>query len=186
MSINGRHKPCDANTERDDQLEVNFICHLFADSLLSGINEYEMFIPKLVSRHGEFISYDVTSPKLSRHSRTRRAVPQQGEILTDSDISEYRIFYRFSVFGKEFHFDLTLNTHLLSPKFSVEYYDKNGLSETSGPVSNCYYVGESREPYLSTAAISNCYGLVRKQYFLISFIFLSLFSLLLCLQLRRR
>ena len=133
-----------------------------------------MIIPKLVSRKGEFISYDVTPTQFLHHSRLKRGTSQQGEILKDSDISEYRIFYRFSVFGKEFHFDLTLNTHLLSPKFSVQYFDNNGVIETSGRVSNCYYVGESREPHISTAAISNCYGLVRFSF--ISFILFLFFS----------
>ena len=135
-------------------------CLFFTESLLKSINEYEMIIPRLVSKQGEFISYDVTASQASSHSRFRRRVTPHGEILKDSDISEYRIFYRFSVFGKEFHFDLTLNTNLLSPEFSVQYYDKNGVKDTSGSVANCYYVGESREPHISTAAISNCYGLV--------------------------
>ena len=138
---------------------VNLL-YFVLENLLKGVKEYDMVIPKLVSRHGDFLSYDVTPPKLPVHSRYRRGVPPQREILRNSDISEYRIFYRFYVFGKEFHFDLTLNTHLLSPDFSVEYLDQNGVPETSGPVSNCYYVGESRKPHMSTAAISNCYGLV--------------------------
>ncbi|XP_053395824.1 A disintegrin and metalloproteinase with thrombospondin motifs 6-like [Mercenaria mercenaria] len=133
------------------------------DILLSSLQEYQTVVPEVVSKGGHFLSYKVqlnqTKPKESSNRIRRGTRRNQQEILTDSDISEYRIFYKFSVFGKEFHFDLTLNTELLSPGFYVEYQDSEGVLATSDSVSNCYYIGQSREPFISTAAISNCNGL---------------------------
>ena len=130
------------------------------------MKEYETIIPQLVNEKGAFLSLNVQKQDgVGTNSRRKRgASHDQREIIRDSDISEYRIFYRFSVFGKEFHFDLTLNTHFLSSDFHVEYHDQVGVLETSGSVANCYYIGQSREPFISTAAISNCYGLVSLAY----------------------
>ena len=128
---------------------------LSSDLLLNNLQSFETFIPETVDLHGNFLSYHVKPP-----SRKRRSAKSGSQIIDDSDISEYRIFYRFSVFGKEFHFDLTLNTDFLAPGFQVEYQDRKGVIGKSSAVANCYYVGQSRKPFISTAAISNCYGLV--------------------------
>ena len=142
---------------------------MISDNLLSGLQEYQTIIPEVVTKNGNFLSYKVQrNHSTGSANRNRRETHRnQQEILKDSDISEYRIFYRFSVFGKEFHFDLTLNTELLSPGFYVEYQDKEGVLGTSDSISNCYYTGQSREPFISTAAISNCNGLVMEIYFLL-------------------
>jgi thrombospondin motif-containing protein 6 len=140
---------------------TNFV---LSDTLLSSLQEYQTILPEVVTENGEFLSYRVQRNHStgSAHRNRREARRNQQEILENSDISEYRIFYRFSVFGKEFHFDLTLNTELLSPGFYVEYQDREGVLATSDSISNCYYTGQSREPFISTAAISNCNGLVRE------------------------
>ena len=117
-----------------------------------------MTIPKLVTEDGHFVSYNIRG---SLNTRRKRDASNSNEGIV-SEISEYRIFYRFFVFGKEFHFDLQLNTEFMSPDFLVEYHDKDSIIDTSDYVSNCYYIGQSRDPFISTAAMSNCYGLVSK------------------------
>ena len=130
------------------------------DSLLTSIGGYETIIPETVDKHGRFVSFHVTrNPYRAKPPpRVKRATDEQRDVITD--ISEYRIFYRFSVFGKEFHFDLILNTDFIGPGFRTEFRSKSGIQSTSTEVPNCYYIGQSREPFMSTAAISNCYGLV--------------------------
>lgn len=161
---------------------------MISDILLSSLHEYQTIIPHVVTEEGHFLSYKVqnnhTEPAETRNRIRRGTRNFQKEILTDSDISEYRIFYKFSVFGKEFHFDLTLNTQFLSPGFHVEYHDSDGVLATSDTVSNCYYIGQSRKPFISTAAISNCNGLVCLGIFLVFiFVYIPLSSkiILICL-----
>ncbi|KAH3741909.1 hypothetical protein DPMN_048639 [Dreissena polymorpha] len=141
-------------------MQTSLVYVFFADVLFQSISSYETIIPHVVDEHGDFLSYNVHQSRVRRAARGRVEATSQSEIIDGSDISEYRIFYKFSVFGKEFHFDLTLNTDFLAPGFVVEYQDRRGVIGTSGTVANCYYVGQSRTPIISTAAISNCNGLV--------------------------
>lgn len=137
-----------------------FLFFILSDTLLQGIREYETFIPQTVDHRGRFLSFHVHGERheTSNTARAKRDTRGQRDIITG--LSEYRIFYRFLVFGKEFHFDLTLNTDFIAPEFYTEVQGKDGIVTQSKDVSNCYYIGQSREPFISTAAISNCYGLV--------------------------
>ncbi|KAK3089633.1 hypothetical protein FSP39_005227 [Pinctada imbricata] len=102
-----------------------------------------MVIPVRVDEHGNFLSYNLTQSHTS--SRTKR------------NISQGKVFYKIFAFGKEYHFELERNKYLLSYNYDAEIL---GSSKTRLNHSiNCHYVGYSRQPHISSAAISNCFGL---------------------------
>uniref|UniRef100_A0A671WUU8 ADAM metallopeptidase with thrombospondin type 1 motif 6 n=1 Tax=Sparus aurata TaxID=8175 RepID=A0A671WUU8_SPAAU len=81
-------------------------------------------------------------------------VDENGEFLTS------RLFYRLSAYGKHFHLNLTLNPHLVSKHFTVEYWGKDGLEWRHNMVDNCHYVGFLQNQHSTTrVALSNCKGL---------------------------
>lgn len=71
------------------------------------------------------------------------------------------IFYHLSAYGKDFHFNLTLNRELVSPSFLVEYRNNSGVMSSHRYVKDCHYQGVVKgNGDSSRVAISNCYGLV--------------------------
>lgn len=128
----------------------------FSDRLLNKLGKYEMVIPVLVDEEGKFLSYNVKHKYLKR--RKRRSVHDYEDLREPETPS--RIFYKLSAFGKEFHFDLKLNEKLLSSAYKAEVWTKDGRRGFVPRKRDCHYVGYSREPSLSMAAISNCFGLV--------------------------
>lgn len=109
-----------------------------------------MVIPTLVDEDGRFLSYNVSN--YDSQGRVRRDLTNQENPST--------VFYRISAFGQEFHFRLQINRELLSRSFSVGAFGNDGEEHSVNIRRNCHYVGYSRRPHESTAAISNCFGLV--------------------------
>uniref|UniRef100_A0A4W5K8K5 ADAM metallopeptidase with thrombospondin type 1 motif 6 n=1 Tax=Hucho hucho TaxID=62062 RepID=A0A4W5K8K5_9TELE len=99
-------------------------------------------VPVRVDKNGDFLSYTPTDH-------------------TEQDPAQSRLFYRLSAYGKHFHLNLTLNPHLVSKHFTVEYWGREGLEWRHDMVENCHYVGYLQDQYSSTrVALSNCKGLV--------------------------
>uniref|UniRef100_A0A665WZ59 ADAM metallopeptidase with thrombospondin type 1 motif, 6 n=1 Tax=Echeneis naucrates TaxID=173247 RepID=A0A665WZ59_ECHNA len=118
----------------------------FQSEFLSYLQHYQLTVPVRVDENGEFLSYTV---KHHRPGRRRRGA---------SDPS--RLFYKLSAYGKHFHLNLTLNPHLVSKHFTVEYWGKGGLEWRHNMVDNCHYVGFLRNQRSTTrVALSNCKGL---------------------------
>ena len=115
--------------------------------LLHTLDSYETVIPTLVDENGNFLSYNLTQP--SYRNRMKRGTRKRMN----------KVFYKLAAFGKEFHFELEQNDRLMSHGYGAELWgsSQRKLAQTL----NCHYVGYSRQPHLSTAAISNCFGLVR-------------------------
>lgn len=114
-----------------------------------------------VDENGEFLSYTVKNHRPGR--RRRGAVdPIMGQLpALDPAPSETRLFYSLSAYGKHFHLNLTLNPHLVSKHFTVEYWGKGGLEWRHNVVDNCHYVGFLQNQQSTTrVALSNCKGLV--------------------------
>ena len=118
---------------------------------------------------GEFLSYTV---KHHRPGRRRRGAvdPIMGQMpALDPDPPESRLFYRLSAYGKHFHLNLTLNPHLVSKHFTVEYWGKGGMEWRHNMVDNCHYVGFLQNQHSTTrVALSNCKGLVSTNFILLS------------------
>ncbi|KAK2151593.1 hypothetical protein LSH36_358g02030 [Paralvinella palmiformis] len=127
--------------------------------LLSNLHHYELVVPKLVDRSHTFVSYDVTHMYHTR--RKRSAARSRYTAGDDDDVSGKNawIFYHFSAFGTDFHFNLTLNRKFLSPSFSVEYWNSSGPEVRRYDVTDCHYFGYIGNETKSTVALSNCNGL---------------------------
>uniref|UniRef100_A0A3Q0R6Q9 ADAM metallopeptidase with thrombospondin type 1 motif 6 n=1 Tax=Amphilophus citrinellus TaxID=61819 RepID=A0A3Q0R6Q9_AMPCI len=124
---------------------INKLSHNSQEEFLSYLQHYQLTVPVRVDENGEFLSYTV---KHHRPGRRRR------------DPLEPRLFYRLSAYGKHFHLNLTLNPHLVSKHFTVEYWGKEGLEWRHNMVDNCHYVGFLQNQHSTTrVALSNCKGL---------------------------
>uniref|UniRef100_A0A3P8VYD7 ADAM metallopeptidase with thrombospondin type 1 motif 6 n=1 Tax=Cynoglossus semilaevis TaxID=244447 RepID=A0A3P8VYD7_CYNSE len=100
---------------------------------LSYVQHYQLTVPVRVDENGEFLN---------------------------SDPPESQLFYKLSAYGKHFHLNLTLNPHLVSKHFTVEYWGKEGLEWRHNTVDNCHYVGFLQNQHSTTrVALSNCRGL---------------------------
>lgn len=129
------------------------------EEFLSFLQHYQLTVPVRVDENGEFLSYTV---KNHRPGRRRRGAsdPVFGPPPA-LDHPESRLFYRLSAYGKHFHLNLTLNPHLVSKHFTVEYWGKEGLEWRHNMVDNCHYVGFLQNQHTMTrVALSNCKGLV--------------------------
>uniref|UniRef100_A0A7N5ZTY3 ADAM metallopeptidase with thrombospondin type 1 motif, 6 n=1 Tax=Anabas testudineus TaxID=64144 RepID=A0A7N5ZTY3_ANATE len=119
----------------------------FQSEFLSYLQHYQLTVPVQVDENGEFLSYTV---KHHRPGRRRR----------DPNPPESRVFYRLSAYGKHFHLNLTLNPHLVSKHFTVEYWGTEGVEWRHNMVDNCHYVGFLHNQQSTTrVALSTCKGL---------------------------
>ncbi|KAK3777711.1 hypothetical protein RRG08_021821 [Elysia crispata] len=82
----------------------------------------------------------------------------------EADLSS--VFYKLRAYGREFHFNLSLNTQLLSKDFAVEIWGdeeaelgRGRLATGSDELLGCHYTGFTLNQGTSDAAISNCNGL---------------------------
>ena len=130
--------------------------------MLDGLHHYDITVPQLVNQEGDFLSYDVTHKYHIRRKRSIFPSPWQPSDEIDKDDSQPWIFYKLSAFGKDFHFNLTLNRGLVTPSFVVEYRNSTGVERQHRYAKNCHYYGNLRSHGdSSSVAISNCNGLVR-------------------------
>lgn len=138
-----------------------FHCLLFLvkEEFLSYLQHYQLTVPVRVDENGEFLSYTVKHHRPGR--RRRGAVDPMMGAQPALDPLEPRLFYRLSAYGKHFHLNLTLNPHLVSKHFTVEYWGKEGLEWRHNMVDNCHYIGFLQNQHSTTrVALSNCKGLV--------------------------
>ncbi|XP_041108240.1 A disintegrin and metalloproteinase with thrombospondin motifs 6-like [Polyodon spathula] len=126
--------------------------HSSQEEFLSYLEHYQLTVPVRVDQNGDLMSYTV---KHSRHLRRRRSVDP-----IDQDLAESRLFYKLSAYGRHFHLNLTLNTHLVSKHFIVEYWARDGPEWRHDFMDNCHYIGYLQDQQSTTAvALSNCNGL---------------------------
>ncbi|XP_037548481.1 A disintegrin and metalloproteinase with thrombospondin motifs 6 [Nematolebias whitei] len=135
---------------------ANRLSHKNQEEFLSYLQHYQLTVPVRVKENGEFLSYTV---KHQRPGRRRRGLtdPTMGPASLPP---ESHLFYKLSAYGKHFHLNLTLNLHLVSKHFTVEYWDKEGLEWRHNVVDSCHYVGFLQNQHGTTrVALSNCKGL---------------------------
>lgn len=138
--------------------DTSKLSHSSQDEFLSYLQHYQFTVPVRVDENGKFLSYTV---KHKRPGRSRRGLADPSKVpLPLQDHLEPQLFYRLTAYGKHFHLNLTLNPHLVSKHFTVEYWDKDGLEWRHNTVDNCHYVGFLQNQYsTSRVALSNCKGL---------------------------
>ncbi|XP_019747909.1 A disintegrin and metalloproteinase with thrombospondin motifs 6 isoform X4 [Hippocampus comes] len=135
---------------------VDQLPHNSQEEFLSYLQHYQLTVPMRVDENGEFLSYAV---KHHRPGRRRRgaADPSAGPYPEPPDS---QLFYRLSAYGKHFHLNLTLTPHLVSKRFTVEYWGRDGLEWRHNLVDNCHYVGFLTNRRGATRVVlSNCNGL---------------------------
>ncbi|KAM9735689.1 LOW QUALITY PROTEIN: A disintegrin and metalloproteinase with thrombospondin motifs 6 [Menidia menidia] len=130
---------------------VNRLSYNSQEEFLSYLQHYQLTVPVRVDENGEFLSYTV---KQQRPGRRRR------DAAEPSPPPPPALFYRLSAYGKHFHLNLTLNPHLVSGHFTVEYWGREGPEWRHNAVDNCHYVGFLQNQHSTTrVALSNCQGL---------------------------
>lgn len=140
-----------------------------SDELLDRLHHYELVVPNMVDEEGKHLTYDVThdSPHLKRKRRDTSNLytsEKEDENFDGSEnlLPDRTVFYKLRAFGQDFQFHLTLNPDLVSPTYSVEYWDDSGVESSHHLLKDCHYVGHLGQGQLvqSRVALSNCMGLV--------------------------
>ncbi|XP_034976519.2 A disintegrin and metalloproteinase with thrombospondin motifs 10 [Zootoca vivipara] len=123
------------------------------EEFLSSLDHYEIAFPVQVDQNGDFLTFDVKSP---RKRRARRGTGGPSH----EPPREQQVFYRVSAHRAQFLLNLTLHTNLLAERFRVEYWRHDGVDRKHEFHEDCHYSGHLQDEYLnSKVAISNCNGL---------------------------
>uniref|UniRef100_A0A8C7KUG0 ADAM metallopeptidase with thrombospondin type 1 motif, 2a n=1 Tax=Oncorhynchus kisutch TaxID=8019 RepID=A0A8C7KUG0_ONCKI len=105
------------------------------------LREYGVVRPVNTDAEGRFLSGAVSAPQLdSQHRET--------------------LFYNVTVFGRELHLHLRLNSRLVAPGAKVEWHEEGNQTRYEPLLeSDCFYVGEVTNVRDTSVALSNCDGL---------------------------
>uniref|UniRef100_A0A667Y3M9 ADAM metallopeptidase with thrombospondin type 1 motif 2 n=1 Tax=Myripristis murdjan TaxID=586833 RepID=A0A667Y3M9_9TELE len=113
---------------------------------------------------GRLLSPSVSAHLLHRskrhaHQTTDTPTTDQGEEQGAGHRKE-ELFYNVTVFGRELHLRLRLNSRLVAPGATVEWWEESGQRHTQ-PIGGigCFYTGEVANMADTSVAISNCDGL---------------------------
>uniref|UniRef100_A0A4W5RA79 ADAM metallopeptidase with thrombospondin type 1 motif, 2a n=1 Tax=Hucho hucho TaxID=62062 RepID=A0A4W5RA79_9TELE len=118
-------------------------------SLQHVLREYGVVRPVNTDAEGRFLSGAVSAPQLDNL--------EEGE-----GTARHRetLFYNVTVFGRELHLHLRLNSRLVAPGAKVEWHEE-GTQTRYEPLRerDCFYVGEVTNVRDTSVALSNCDGL---------------------------
>lgn len=113
---------------------------------LSSLSHYEIVAPVRVGPQGTVLP---DAPP----GRRRRDLGSRWE--------ESQLYYRVSTSGVSLLLNLTLQGHLLSRRFRVEFWRKGGVAWTRPFSPSCQYTGHvMHQDHSSAVALSVCNGLV--------------------------
>lgn len=130
----------------------NTFFFIFKDPILRNIEEYRLVVPISTDSEGRFLSNLVSGPPRGRFRR------DAGDLQHEA--SNEQIFYNVTVFGREFHFRLRLNSRLVAPGATIEWQEDSNVTHIQPLHGNCLYVGDITDLPNASVAISNCDGLV--------------------------
>ncbi|KAG2455697.1 A disintegrin and metalloproteinase with thrombospondin motifs 2-like [Polypterus senegalus] len=122
------------------------------DSLRDIIQEYGVVSPVRTDSEGRFVSHSVSAAPAERRSR------RDTEGSRASHDNE-RMFFNVTVFGKEFHLRLRLNSRLVAPGAKMEWQEDSNVTHSEPLVGDCLYVGDITDVQGASVALSNCDGL---------------------------
>uniref|UniRef100_A0A8D0CNH3 ADAM metallopeptidase with thrombospondin type 1 motif 2 n=1 Tax=Scleropages formosus TaxID=113540 RepID=A0A8D0CNH3_SCLFO len=110
---------------------------------------------------GRFLSHSVSAGQLHRRRRRETATAEHWEEDEEEDHAERadRLFYNVTVFGRELHLRLRLNSRLVAPGAKMEWQEDSNGSRSEPLLGNCLYVGDVTGMRGASVAISNCDGL---------------------------
>ncbi|KAM4748299.1 A disintegrin and metalloproteinase with thrombospondin motifs 2-like [Rhinophrynus dorsalis] len=121
------------------------------DSLLEKIEEYSFVTPISTDSKGNFVSHAVTKRKNIRFRRGAEDV--------NYNSADDAIYYNVTVFGREFHLRLRVNSKLVAPGATIEWDDNSTVTLIESLHKSCLYVGDITNLPRTSVAISNCDGL---------------------------
>ncbi|KPP61913.1 A disintegrin and metalloproteinase with thrombospondin motifs 2-like [Scleropages formosus] len=139
------------------------MCH----SLREVVKEYHLVTPVSTDAEGRFLSHGVSADWTPgpQHVRSRREAAERADHADRADRADHAArlrdvaFYNVTVFGRELHLRLRLNSRLVAPGARVEWWEEN--STRSEPLlADCLYVGDVTDMQGTSVAISNCDGLL--------------------------
>uniref|UniRef100_A0A8C0IM01 Peptidase M12B propeptide domain-containing protein n=1 Tax=Chelonoidis abingdonii TaxID=106734 RepID=A0A8C0IM01_CHEAB len=122
------------------------------DPILRNTEEYRLVVPVSTDSEGRFLSNLVSGPPRGRFRR------DAGDMQLEA--SNEQIFYNITVFGREFHLKLRLNSRLVAPGATIEWQEDSNVTHIEPLHGNCLYVGDITDLPNASVAISNCDGLV--------------------------
>ncbi|CAL8278107.1 unnamed protein product [Merluccius merluccius] len=150
----------------ESQTSSQTLSHSSQEEFLSYLDHYQLTVPVRVDENGDFLSYSLKHRRPGRRRRGAGDPPTGnldlglGHTEPREDPPQSRLFYRLSAYGKHFYLNLTLNSHLVSKHFTVEYWGREGLEWRHDLVDSCHYVGFlQNQNGTSRVALSNCKGL---------------------------
>uniref|UniRef100_A0A674B5B1 ADAM metallopeptidase with thrombospondin type 1 motif, 2a n=1 Tax=Salmo trutta TaxID=8032 RepID=A0A674B5B1_SALTR len=136
------------------------------------LREYGVVRPVNTDAEGRFLSGAVSAPQLdSQHQQVYRrwrreaaaaSDPSHGDPEEGEGTARHRetLFYNVTVFGRELHLHLRLNSRLVAPGAKVEWHEEGSQTRYEPLLeSDCFYVGEVTNVRDTSVALSNCDGL---------------------------
>uniref|UniRef100_A0A674B3R3 ADAM metallopeptidase with thrombospondin type 1 motif, 2a n=1 Tax=Salmo trutta TaxID=8032 RepID=A0A674B3R3_SALTR len=142
------------------------------DRPISCCLEYGVVRPVNTDAEGRFLSGAVSAPQLdSQHQQVYRrwrreaaaaSDPSHGDPEEGEGTARHRetLFYNVTVFGRELHLHLRLNSRLVAPGAKVEWHEEGSQTRYEPLLeSDCFYVGEVTNVRDTSVALSNCDGL---------------------------
>lgn len=123
-------------------------------------------VPVRTDARGRMVSHVVSVTTAQAEVRARRAAPVQSSGFPGgSEDPDRRLFYNVTVFGRDLHLRLKPNPRLVAPGATVEWQGEAGATRVEPLLGTCLYTG-----YVagltkgSSVALSNCDGLVSRQF----------------------
>uniref|UniRef100_A0A8C5PY31 A disintegrin and metalloproteinase with thrombospondin motifs 2 n=1 Tax=Leptobrachium leishanense TaxID=445787 RepID=A0A8C5PY31_9ANUR len=121
------------------------------DTLFEKIGEYSLVTPICTDSNGRFLSHAVSKSGKSRFQRDTD--------LVNRDHSDDKIYYNVTIYGRELHLRLRVNSKLVAPAATIEWEQDGNVSIIEPIHRNCLYVGDITDLPNASVAISNCDGL---------------------------
>ncbi|XP_053573209.1 A disintegrin and metalloproteinase with thrombospondin motifs 2-like [Bombina bombina] len=121
------------------------------ESLLEKIEEYSLVTPISTDSKGRYLSHEVSKREKGRFRR------DTGDI--NHKTTEDTIYYNVTVFGREYHLRLRVNSKLVAPGATIEWEEDSNVTVIEPLHRNCQYVGDITDIPNASVAISNCDGL---------------------------
>ncbi|TSL82603.1 A disintegrin and metalloproteinase with thrombospondin motifs 16 [Bagarius yarrelli] len=123
---------------------------------LPANTEYELVTPYEVDHHGNYVSHAI-----AHHHRRKRSM--DGDGIDPVSVAHFRL----RGLGRNFHMELRPSMGLISPGFTVQTLEVNGVKklETFPGEDFCFYQGSLRSEVNSAVALSTCTGMVHNENF---------------------
>ncbi|KAL4631333.1 A disintegrin and metalloproteinase with thrombospondin motifs 2-like [Arapaima gigas] len=131
------------------------------DSLQHVLGEYGLVTPVSTDAEGRFLSHAVSARQLHRRRKRETDTAEHWEEDEEEHHADRAdtLFYNVTVFGRELHLRLRLNSRLVAPGAKMEWQEDYNGTRSEPLLGDCLYVGDVTGMQGASVAISNCDGL---------------------------